>query len=135
MNRILLLLVTAGLAFGQDWPVYGGDAGGARHSPLKVINRSNVAKLKTAWIFPTGDVSDGTEYPVLSAFEAMPPAKGRGGANMWSIPTVVTQRGIVFLPRTSPSADYYGGDRKGAGLFGDSLVAVEALTGKPIWHS
>ena len=53
---------------------------------------------------------------------------------MWSIPTVDTERGIVFLPLTSPSADYYGGDRKGAGLFGDSLVAVDALTGKRIWH-
>ena len=61
-------------------------------------------------------------------------AKGRGGVNMWSIPTVDTQRGIAFLPLTSPSADYYGGDRKGAGLFGDSLVAVDALTGKRIWH-
>src|SRR2546425_4326147 len=43
MNRILLLLLlTSSLTFGQDWPVYGGDAGGARYSPLKEINRSNV---------------------------------------------------------------------------------------------
>jgi Glucose dehydrogenase len=53
---------------------------------------------------------------------------------MWSIPTVDTERGIAFLPLTSPSYDYYGGDRKGAGLYGDSLVAVDALTGKRIWH-
>src|SRR5260370_18389882 len=72
MHRILLLLVTGGLAFGQDWPAYGGDAGGARYSPLKEVNRSNVAKLKTAWTHHTGDVSDGTQYPVRSAFEATP---------------------------------------------------------------
>ncbi len=61
-------------------------------------------------------------------------AKGRGGANMWSIASVDTKRGIAFLPLTSPSYDYYGGDRKGAGLFGDALVAVDALTGKRLWH-
>src|SRR5215468_1206600 len=59
MNRILLLLITGGLAFGQDWPVYGGDAGGARYSSLTEINRSNMARLKTAWTYHTGDVSDG----------------------------------------------------------------------------
>src|SRR5678815_1464645 len=72
MNRFLLLLFAAGFAFGQDWPAYGGDAGGSRHSPLKEINRSNVAKLKTAWTYHTGDVSDGADYPVRSAFEATP---------------------------------------------------------------
>jgi glucose dehydrogenase len=72
MNRILLLLITAGLTFAQDWQSYGGDPGGTRYSPLKEINRSNVAKLKTAWTYHTGDVSDGTEYPVRSAFEATP---------------------------------------------------------------
>src|SRR3954467_11098147 len=72
MHRILLLLLTGGLAFAQDWPVYGGDAGGARYSSLKEINRSNVTRLKTAWTYHTGDVSDGTEYPVRSAFEATP---------------------------------------------------------------
>ncbi|HCC59196.1 MAG TPA: pyrroloquinoline quinone-dependent dehydrogenase, partial [Solibacterales bacterium] len=61
-------------------------------------------------------------------------AQGRGGANMWSIPTIDMERGIAFLPLTSPSHDYYGGDRKGAGLFGDALVAVEALTGKRLWY-
>src|ERR1051326_7780353 len=61
-------------------------------------------------------------------------AKGRGGANMWSVPAVDTQRGVVFLPLTSPATDYYGADRKGAGLFGDSLVALDALTGKRLWH-
>jgi quinoprotein glucose dehydrogenase len=59
---------------------------------------------------------------------------GRGAANAWSILTVDTERGIVFLPLTSPSTDFYGGDRKGIGLFGDCLVALDALTGKRLWH-
>ena len=40
----------------------------------------------------------------------------------------------MFLPLTSPGTDFYGGDRKGAGLFGDSLVALDAATGKRLWH-
>ena len=44
------------------------------------------------------------------------------------------ERGIVFLPLTSPADDFYGGDRKGDGLFGDSLVALDAATGKRLWH-
>ncbi|MBM3788685.1 MAG: pyrroloquinoline quinone-dependent dehydrogenase, partial [Acidobacteria bacterium] len=44
------------------------------------------------------------------------------------------KRGLVFLPLTSPSTDLYGGDRKGANLFGDSVVALDAATGKRVWH-
>jgi quinoprotein glucose dehydrogenase len=58
----------------------------------------------------------------------------RGGANAWSILSVDTVRGIVFLPLTSASTDYYGGDRPGANLFADSVVALEAATGKRLWH-
>jgi quinoprotein glucose dehydrogenase len=60
--------------------------------------------------------------------------KGRGGANAWSVLSVDTERGLVFLPLTSPSADYYGGDRGGQNLFGDSLVALDARTGERKWH-
>jgi quinoprotein glucose dehydrogenase len=58
----------------------------------------------------------------------------RGGANPWSILSVDVERGIVFLPLTSPAHDYYGGDRPGANLFGNSLVALDANTGKRLWH-
>lgn len=303
MARLALAIILVLPALAQDWPVYGGDPGGARYSRLSQINRSNVARLQAVWTYHTGDISDATEYPGKSAFEATPlmidgvlyivtpfnrlialeaetgrelwifdpkldktkpqmlfssrgaafwtdgrqkrlfygtldgqlwaidaatgkaidsfgkggfvdlragmvdpndkrnfgrgygmtspPAvykdavicgsivpdsepegpngdvrafdaktgkllwrfhtvaqpgefgadtwegeswKGRGGANMWSIPAVDAERGIAFLPLTSPSYDYYGGDRRGAGLFGDSLVAVDALTGKRLWH-
>jgi quinoprotein glucose dehydrogenase len=60
--------------------------------------------------------------------------KDRGGTNAWSILSVDQQRGIVYLPLTSPSTDLYGGDRKGANLFGDSLVALDAATGTRLWH-
>jgi glucose dehydrogenase len=60
--------------------------------------------------------------------------KNRSGTNMWSFFTVDTERGIVFAPLGSPTADYYGGDRKGKNLYGNSIVALDALTGTLKWH-
>lgn len=296
--RILVFLIAAGLS-AQEWRYYGGDPGGMKYSPLEQITAANVSQLKVAWEFHTGDVSDGKNFPVRSAFEATPlmvdgvlyvttpfnrlialdaetgkqlwafdpklererpfnlyinrggafwekgkakrifygtldarlfsidavtgkpdpafggkgfidlrpgvadkfPTRGygmtsppaiygnlvicgalasdgepkgpagdvrafdaltgklvwqfhtvpregefgndtwqkdswkdRGGVNAWSILSVDQKRGIVYLPLTSPSTDLYGGDRKGANLFGDSLVALDAATGKRIWH-
>ncbi|MEZ5355065.1 MAG: pyrroloquinoline quinone-dependent dehydrogenase [Bryobacteraceae bacterium] len=283
----------------QEWRHYGGDAGGMRYSPLKQITPANASRLRVAWTFKTGDVSDGKTLPIRSAFEATPlvvdgvmyvttpfnrlialdpetgkqiwafdpkvdlerpfnlyisrgsaywtdgkkkrlfygtldarlfsidaatgepdpefgdkgvvplrpgvadkfPGRGygmtsppaiyknlvicgalasdgepqgpagdvrafdavtgklvwqfhtipregefgndtwegdswkdRGGANAWSILSVDAERGIVYLPLTSPSTDLYGGDRKGANLFGDSIVALDAATGVRRWH-
>ncbi len=296
---IVLLLSFARLASPQEWPVYGADAGQTRYSPLKQIDRSNVATLKVAWTYHTGDISDGKTMAARSAFETTPlvidgvmyfttpfsrvialdsetgkelwqfdpkldrertynlfinrgaaywpgvkgkrifagtldgrlfsldaktgkpddsfgkagwidlregvadkfPDKGygmtsppaiyknlvicgaltadgepqgpsgdvrafdartgklvwrfhviprpgefghdtweadawkdRSAANAWSILTIDTERGIVFLPLTSPGTDMYGGDRKGSNLFADSLVALDASTGKRLWH-
>ena len=61
-------------------------------------------------------------------------AKDRTGANVWSTMSVDVQRGLVFLPIGSPSYDFYGADRKGADLFGNSLVALDAATGKLVWY-
>jgi quinoprotein glucose dehydrogenase len=68
----MAVLATSGLVAGTDWPVYGGDPGNTKYSTLKQINRSNVTQLKVAWVYHTGDISDGTKYPVRSAFEATP---------------------------------------------------------------
>ncbi|HTM47501.1 MAG TPA: PQQ-binding-like beta-propeller repeat protein, partial [Bryobacteraceae bacterium] len=283
----------------QEWPFFGGDAGGAKYSSLKQINRGNVGRLRPAWTYHTGDVSDGKTYAVKSAFEGTPlivdgvlylttsfcrlialdaetgrelwsfdpkidrershnlfinrgaaywtdgrrkriyygtlegslhaidaatghpvesfgragkldlrddvangvkdprysmtsppsiykdlvicgslmsdaeprgvsgdvrafdvhtgrmvwrfhviPHKGetgyetwaegaaenRAAANAWAPLSVDVERGMVFLPLTSAATNYYGGDRKGANLFSNALVAVDAATGKRIWH-
>jgi quinoprotein glucose dehydrogenase len=60
--------------------------------------------------------------------------KQRSGVNMWNMPTVDTERGIAYLTFSAPSSDRYGADHKGANLFGDALVAVDAKTGKYLWH-
>ncbi len=56
----------------DDWPCYGHDAGGMRYSPLSQINRENVAQLKIAWTFHTGDISDGKGRSKRSGFETTP---------------------------------------------------------------
>lgn len=61
-------------------------------------------------------------------------SQDRGGANAWAPLSVDEDRGIVYLPLTSPAADRYGGDRKGANLFGNALVALDASTGRRLWH-
>jgi len=60
--------------------------------------------------------------------------KDRSGTNVWSVMTVDVRRGMIFLPLGSPSYDFYGVDRKGQGLFGNSLVALDASTGKLLWY-
>ncbi len=67
-----LILTTSLSARAQEWRHYGGDAGGTKYSALKQITRQNVAQLRPAWTFDTGDFSDGTQYPPKSAFECTP---------------------------------------------------------------
>jgi membrane-bound PQQ-dependent dehydrogenase (glucose/quinate/shikimate family) len=58
----------------------------------------------------------------------------RTGANVWTGFTVDTQTGTVFLAIGSPAYDFYGGDREGANLYGNSVVALNARTGAHLWH-
>lgn len=74
---ILTLIGSALYAHGQgrsesDWPNYGNDPGGMRHSSLSQINQENVSKLKVAWVYHTGDISDGHDARRRSGFETTP---------------------------------------------------------------
>ncbi|MCM3880019.1 MAG: PQQ-binding-like beta-propeller repeat protein [Vicinamibacterales bacterium] len=61
--------------------------------------------------------------------------KGRSGLNAWPFYfTLDEQRGLLYLPLASASFGNYGGDRKGANLFGNSVVAVDVQTGTYKWH-
>ncbi len=57
-----------------------------------------------------------------------------GAANVWSTITADPARGRLFLPVSTASPDFYGGDRPGANLFSDSVVALDAATGRRLWH-
>ncbi|PYQ14959.1 MAG: hypothetical protein DMF80_10965 [Acidobacteria bacterium] len=60
--------------------------------------------------------------------------KDRSGVNAWSVISVDAEHGLAFLPLGSATYDFYGGDRKGANLFANALVALDAATGSLRWH-
>ena len=60
--------------------------------------------------------------------------RAAGGVHNWSELTVDEANGIAFIPFGSPRYDFYGGDREGSNLFGNSLVALDARTGERLWH-
>jgi len=60
--------------------------------------------------------------------------KEAGNANVWAPMSADEELGYVYLPVSTPTNDYYGGHRLGDGLYGDSLVCLEAATGKKVWH-
>ena len=57
-----------------------------------------------------------------------------GGANSWAGLALDKARGLVYVPTGSATPDFYGGYRKGANLFANSLIALEAASGKYVWH-
>lgn len=57
-----------------------------------------------------------------------------GAANAWAPISADAERGLVFVPTSSPSPDHYGGERLGANLYANSVVALRAETGKVVWH-
>ncbi len=57
-----------------------------------------------------------------------------GNANVWAPMSADEELGYVYLPVSTPTNDYYGGDRPGDGLYGDSLVCLDAATGRKVWH-
>jgi quinoprotein glucose dehydrogenase len=61
-------------------------------------------------------------------------AKRTGAANAWSVISADAGRALVFIPTSSPSPDFYGGERKGDNRYANSVVAMRAATGKVVWH-
>lgn len=57
-----------------------------------------------------------------------------GHTNVWAPFTVDVRRGLVYLPFGTPSNDWYGGERKGDNLFAESIVCLDAKTGRRVWH-
>ncbi len=94
------------------------------------IRAYNVKTGKQAWIFHT------IPYPGEFGYETWPRDawKTTGGVNDWGGLSLDTRRGIVYLALGSPAFDFFGGDRIGDGLFGNCVLALNAATGKRVWH-
>ncbi len=101
----------------DDWPCYGHDAGGMRHSPLTQINRENVSQLKVAWTFHTGDISDGRGRQKRSGFETTPILVD--GALYLTTPF---NRVIALDPETGKQRWAYDPKTKLSWNYGDGLI-------------
>jgi quinoprotein glucose dehydrogenase len=123
----------------REWRVYGGDTGSTRYSPLDQINRSNVGRLKVAWVFHTGDkrdlstiecnpiVVDGTLYltsPALKVFAL----NAATGEKIWEFDPGRSGQ------RVSRGVTYWqsGSDRRILFAAAGYLYALDAGTGRPI---
>ena len=94
------------------------------------IRAYNCTTGKLVWTFHT------VPYPGEAGYETWSPNayKVVGGVNNWAGMSIDSKRGMVFIALGSPSYDFYASDRKGANLYGNCVLALNAATGKHIWH-
>jgi quinoprotein glucose dehydrogenase len=110
--------------------IVGSAPGEAWISPPGDIRAYDVVTGKKVWQFHT------VPLPGEFGYETLPKDayKYVGGSNNWGSMSVDEERGIVYIPTGSPTYDFYGGDRHGINLFGNCLLALDAKTGRRLWH-
>ncbi len=126
---------------------YGLDSPPAVFGDIVITGSSNGEGSPSAGLY--GDIRgwDAKTGKLLWTFHTVPrpgeagsetwPAdawKNRSGTNAWGFFTIDVKRGIVYAPLGSPTSDFYGADRVGDNLYGNSLVALDARTGEKKWH-
>ena len=95
------------------------------------VRAFDVRTGKLVWTFKT--IPEPGQY----GYDTWSPANPRqrlGGANAWAGMAIDRPRGIVYVPTGSAAFDFYGGNRKGDNLFANCLIALDAATGKRLWH-
>ena len=94
------------------------------------VQAYDVVTGKIAWVFHS------IPHPGEFGYDTWPEGayKKAGGVHNWSEFTIDEQNGIAFIPFGTARFDFYGGDRVGNNLFANSLVALDARTGKRLWH-
>jgi quinoprotein glucose dehydrogenase len=114
----------------ENLVIIGSSPGENYFSPPGFVRAYNVVTGKLEWTFHT------IPQPGEFGYDSWPKDayKYAGGVNVWGEISVDPTKGIAYLPLGSPTYDYYGADREGNNLFGNCLVAVDARTGKHLWH-
>lgn len=120
---------TPGRVF-ENLIILGSSPGEGYFSAPGHIRAYDVITGKLAWTFHT------IPQPGEFGYDTWPKDayKYAGGVNVWGEITVDPKRGIAYLPVSSPTYDYYGADRIGMNLFSDCLLALDARTGRRLWH-
>ncbi len=116
----------------QNLIIVGGrTTEGGGPGPAGDVRAFDIHNGKLVWTFHSIPQPGEPNYPGGWVGDS---AKDRSGVNVWGLMTVDSKRGIVYLPFGAPSGDAFGGDRPGNNLYSSSIVAVNARTGKYIWH-
>lgn len=95
------------------------------------VRAYDVRTGQKVWAFHT------IPQPGEFGYDTWAPANPRqrlGGANAWAGMAIDRERGIVYIPTGSAAYDFYGGNRKGNNLYANCLLALNATTGKRLWH-
>ncbi len=122
-------LTTPGTVY-KDLIIVGGQNPETHPAPPGDIRAFDVRTGALRWTFHTIPHPGEFGYDTWSK-DAW---KSAGAANNWAGMTIDTKRGVVYVPTGSAVFDFYGGDRVGDDLFADSLIALDAETGKRLWH-
>jgi quinoprotein glucose dehydrogenase len=114
----------------KDLIIFGSATPEQVPAPPGDIRAYDVRTGKLRWSFHT------IPHPGEFGYDTWPKDawKYSGAANNWCGMTVDVARGIVFVPTGSAATDWYGADRVGDNLFANTLIAIDAATGKRIWH-
>ncbi|MEO7963580.1 MAG: pyrroloquinoline quinone-dependent dehydrogenase, partial [Gemmatimonadaceae bacterium] len=125
--------VTSPPVIAGDLVVVGSSMGDNRRVDLEsgVVRAYDVRSGKLAWTWDP--IPRRADDPAAKSW----PDSGAGitgGANAWAPLSVDSKRALIFVPTGSPSTDYYGGHRKGANDYANSVVALEAKSGRVKWH-
>ncbi len=120
---------TPGRVF-ENLIILGSATGESYISPPGDLRAYDVISGKMVWIFHT------VPHPGEFGFDTWPKDAWKyvGGTNTWGEISVDEKRGIAYFPIGSPTYDFYGADRKGTNLFSDCLLALDARSGKYLWH-
>jgi quinoprotein glucose dehydrogenase len=123
------VLTTPGVIY-KDLLIVGGRNPESLPAPPGDIRAYDVRTGQLKWSFHT------IPHPGEFGYETWPKDAWTysGAANNWAGMAVDLERGIVFAPTGSAASDFYGFDRAGDNLFANTLLALDAATGKRIWH-
>jgi quinoprotein glucose dehydrogenase len=114
----------------KDLVIVGGRNPETLPAPPGDIRAYDALTGKLRWSFHT------IPHPGEFGYDTWPPDawKTSGSANNWAGMSLDSRRGILYVPTGSAAMDFYGSDRLGDDLFANCLIALDALTGKRLWH-
>ena len=128
-SALSIALTTPGIIY-KDLIIVGGRNPETHPSPPGYIQAFDLRTGKLRWSFHT------IPLPGEPGYETWPKDawKTAGAANNWAGMSLDEEHGIVYAPTGSAVMDFYGGDRVGDNLYADTLLALDAATGKRLWH-